>query len=82
MDFLKMDNVTRIWSSFVGINHRIIDDRIEKSMNGRQIRHNLHRPDPTDRVCRSGVKGEWGRAGTALTHPPTAPIPHAWPGMG
>ena len=27
-------------------------------------------------------KGEGGRAGTALAHPPTTPIPHARPGVG
>ena len=53
--------------------HRIIDDRIEKSIKGRRIGH---------RLCRSGVKGEGGRAGTALAHPPTTPIPHARPGVG
>ena len=36
----------------------------------------------TARLCRSGVKGEGGRAATALAHPPTNPIPHALPGMG
>ena len=30
----------------------------------------------------SGVKGDVGRAGTALVHPPTTPIPHARPGVG
>ena len=26
--------------------------------------------------------GTTARAGTALVHPPTTPIPHAWPGVG
>ena len=33
--------------------------------------------DTTARLCWSGVKGEEGRAGTALVHPPTIPIPFA-----
>ena len=40
------------------------------------------RAGTTARLCRSGVKGEGGRAGTALAHPPTTPIPHARPGVG
>ena len=28
------------------------------------------------------LAGEGGWAGTALAHPPTTPIPHAWPGVG
>ena len=28
------------------------------------------------------LAGEGGWAGTALPHPPTTPIPHAWPGVG
>ena len=49
-----------------GKHYRIIDDRIEKSIKERRIRHNLGR----------------GRASTTLAHPQTTPIPHAWPGMG
>ena len=55
------------------IRHRIIDDWIEKSIKGRRIRHNLRW---------SGVKGEGGRAGIALAHPPTTPSPHTRPGVG
>ena len=32
----------------------------------------------SDAADLSGVKREGGRAGTALEHPPTTPIPHAW----
>ena len=35
----------------------------------------------TARLCRSGVKGEGGWAGTAPAHPLTTPIPYAQPGQ-
>ena len=41
-----------------------------------------HQAGTTASLCRSGVKGEGGRAGTALLYPPTTPIPHARPGVG
>ena len=41
-----------------------------------------HRAGTTARLCRSGVNGEVGCAGTALAHPPTTPIPHRQAGVG
>ena len=66
---------------------RIIDDRIEMSIKGRRVRHNV----PKLRVC---AREELPppppltpilhplAVVTAQRHPQTTHLPHAWPGVG
>ena len=65
--------------------HRIIDDRIEKSIKRRRIGHCTFAASifKVQRLCQyTSQSWEGGRTGTALAHPLTTPIPHARPGMG
>ena len=57
--------------------HRIINDRIEKSIKGRLIGHTGERGRG---LLHHGSNVGW--TGIALAHPLTTPIPHARPGMG
>ena len=67
--------------------HRILDDRIEKSIKEDKL-DNAHLPQvylrckDCIRLFRSGVKEEGGWTDTTLVHPPTTPIPHARPVNG